>query len=141
MGCLWLPCVNLIPLKSTRAEVMLSMLQAGLSRPCSPLAGGVHVFWQKSRKGKGASRSVKAAVLPCKSHPPTCSPPLRRLHLLDKRASYCYADDALLPISRLIVQLIRQLGDSCRDGFVEHSVLPLIYVTCSNYHLHSSVQQ
>lgn len=103
--------------------------------------GGVHLFWQKSRKGKGASRSVKAAVLPCKSHPPTCSLPLRRLHLLDKRASYCYADDALLPISRLIVQLIRQLGDSCRDGFVEHSVLPLIYVTCSNYHLHSSVQQ
>lgn len=109
----------------------------------SPLSSGEvsHLFGRSPKRGKGLQGLLKPLAFPARATTPTCSPPLRSLHMLDKRASYCYADDALLPISRLIVQLFRQLGDSCRDGFVEHSVLPLIYVTCSNYHLHSSVQQ
>lgn len=108
-----------------------------------PLSSGeVSCVLARVPKGEKVLRGLlKPLSFPARATTPTCSPPLLSLHMLDKRASYCYADDALLPISRLIVQLFRQLGDSCRDGFVEHSVLPLIYVTCSNYHLHSSVQQ
>lgn len=52
-----------------------------------------------------------------------------------------HADTARFSISRLIVQLIRQLEDSCSDGSVQPSELPLKYVTGFNYHLRSCVQQ
>lgn len=95
-------------------------------------------FGRSPKQRKGALGSMKSTLLPHQSHHTDLLSPSPQP---DKRTSYCHADDALLPISRLIVQLFRQLGDSCRDGFVEHSVLPLIYVTCSNYHLHSSALQ
>lgn len=141
MGRLWLRCVTFNPFKKRQrrgdarhalGQAFPSLLSSG---EVSCALAGV------PKRGKGLRGLLKLPSFPARATAQTCSPPLRSLGMLDKRASYCYADDALLPISRLIVQLIRQLGDSCRDGFVECSVLPLIYVTCSNYHLHSSVQQ
>lgn len=139
------PVCGFNPLKSSqsRGDAHHALGQALPSPhlcPRSSPGGGSHVL-------AGVPEAERVSGV-CESLAPSLPQPLpdllpspRSLHLLDKRAAYCHADVALLPISRLIVQLIRQLGDSCRDGFVERSVLPLIYVTCSNYHLHSSVQQ